>query len=352
MKHCIILCTVVVTLLSSQITHAQWTYGTAGLLSMPSADMNENGTFVAGVSYLNKHASTSRWFYDTYGYYFDITFFSCFEFSYYMILHKGMYDDYGSKQTGYWAPWSYGKFCNQDRQMSLKLRLWKEGWVKDWTPQITVGSNDVTSNSWGRTGDRFAVEDDWSNGFNNRYFVAISKHFSINNLGVVGTHLSYLYNVRSDYSLNAPSFGANLQFGLSEGSRLNKYVNGLNLMLEAYPANGQGYIYDNSYSKQLGINRGAHCGIYDINIGAEYSLALLKKHPNSNSALRNNKDTSRVDGFFSMWNRMKNYLNDNNRHVANVSQVRKESLVTLNLYAELYGCKHPSFGCQLCVHLQ
>ena len=51
-------------------------------------------------------------------------------------LHK-----IGLPQYGY----SY-KFRNQDRQFSARLRVWKEGWWKEWTPQIVVGANDPSTN--------------------------------------------------------------------------------------------------------------------------------------------------------------------------------------------------------------
>ena len=45
--------------------------------------------------------------------------------------------------SNYYPKRVWGKYCNQDRQFSGRLRLWKEGWWKWWTPQVVVGSNDV-----------------------------------------------------------------------------------------------------------------------------------------------------------------------------------------------------------------
>lgn len=36
---------------------------------------------------------------------------------------------------------------NQDRSFHGRLRLWKEGWWKQWTPQIVLGVNDPGSHS-------------------------------------------------------------------------------------------------------------------------------------------------------------------------------------------------------------
>lgn len=335
-----------VAMMRCETARAQWTYGTNGLLNMPTSEMEEKGTFMIGSSYLNKHTSTSRWFYDTFNYYVNVTFFSFLEVSYNMELHKAMYDDYGSKQTGYWAPYTYGKFVNQDRQFDVKLRLWKEGWVNRWTPQIVIGSDDITSHSWADPDKMFSIEDGGMNGFNNRYYAAATKHFHIPEVGELGTHVAWLYNVRSDYSLNAPSMGVNLRlfkgkvnynpdiaddFRWLLGGKSNdsdetidnddviyeeltgykRWLSGFNFKMELYPANGQGYVYDNSYKKQYGLDRGLHIGIYDVNIGFEYQLPLSKKRTYSGN-----------------------------------------SITEIALQTELYGCKHLSVGAQFKVHLR
>ena len=127
--------------------HAQFTYGTTGLLNMPTADMQRDKTFMFGGGFLEKHATPARWTYNTFNYYFDITIFPWLEVSYICTLHKAMEVDpaYG---PGFWVPSTYGKFVNQDRNFAVRLRLWKEGWWKPWTPQIVLGANDALNNSW------------------------------------------------------------------------------------------------------------------------------------------------------------------------------------------------------------
>lgn len=295
-----------------------------------------------GNSYLNKHTSTSRWFYDTFGYYFNITFLPFVEVSYNLNLHKAMYDDYGAHAKGFWVPSTYGKFVNQDRQICVKLMLWKEGWLNRWTPQIVLGSDDISSHTWGDTDKQFAIEDIKSNGFNNRYYVAATKHFHIPQVGELGAHAAWLFNVRSDYSLNAPSFGVNLRlfkgkvkyrtsiaedfrwiFSSQRSGELEaeapeaveltewkRWLSGFNFKMEFYPANGQGYIYKDSYTKQYGLDRGLHMGIYDVNIGFEYVLPLTKRLTRKGNPY-----------------------------------------AELALQTELYGCRHFSAGLQLKVHL-
>lgn len=44
---------------------------------------------------------------------------------------------------GFWVPSTYGKFVNQDRNFSVRLRLLKEGQWWKYMPAIVIGSNDV-----------------------------------------------------------------------------------------------------------------------------------------------------------------------------------------------------------------
>ena len=53
---------------------AQFTYGTTGLLHMPTADMQKDKTFMFGGSRLNSHAMPSAWYYHTYNYYIKSNF--------------------------------------------------------------------------------------------------------------------------------------------------------------------------------------------------------------------------------------------------------------------------------------
>ena len=100
-----------------QHTRAQYVYGTTAVsythLTLPTSD-------------LQVAATPKHWNYDTWNYYINITLFPWLEVGYTCTLHK-----IGLPQYGY----SY-KFRNQDRQFSARLRVWKEGWWKEWTPQI------------------------------------------------------------------------------------------------------------------------------------------------------------------------------------------------------------------------
>ena len=224
---------------------AQFTYGTTGLLHMPTADMQRDKTFLAGGGYLNSQALPARWSYDTWNYYINITFFPWLEVAYTCTV----FDE--------WARGGKVHMINQDRNFSGRLRLWKEGWWKEWTPQIVVGVNDVTTGA-GTDYTETAVEGD-GNGYFNRYYVAATKHLSW--YGEWGVHAAYVYNKRGKDKLNGPAIGVDYQFALPETSTLNKVVNGLNLMAE----------YDSKY-----VNIGAKYSFWDEHINVVTELRECK----------------------------------------------------------------------------
>ena len=207
---------------------AQYVYGTTGLLHMPTGDMQQDKTFLAGASYLDVAATPGHWSYHTFNYYINITFFPWLEIGYTCTLHKALYG------SNYYPPHVWGKYCNQDRQFSGRLRIWKEGWWKEWTPQIVIGANDAGTND--RTSEKDygigATGSSSINGHWQRYYIAATKHLDFKGIGNIGVHAAYVYNERKDYPLNGPCIGANFQFGLPTDNVWKKAVNGLNLMAE------------------------------------------------------------------------------------------------------------------------
>ena len=244
-------------------TEAQINYGTTGLMNMPTADMQRDKTVMAGTNWLNHHATVPRWFYDTWNYYINITIFPWLEAGYLCTGHKAVPVDYGN-QSGYWVPSTYGKFINQDRSFHFRLRVWKEGWWKEWTPQIVIGANDAIGDSWNGGSLSKPSELNYGNGFLNRYYLAVTKHIEFENVGTLGTHLSWIYSNRFDNKLNSPAMGVNFRFHLKgNGSWVDKVVNGMNLMAEVVP----GYT---DVKENLTFNpEGAK---YQVNLGMEYSF--------------------------------------------------------------------------------
>lgn len=236
---------------------AQFTYGTTGLMHMPTADMQKDKTFMAGGGYLSKHATPDVWDYNTWNYYINITFFPCLEIAYTCTV----FDDYVNRGN------SSIHRINQDRNFSGRLRLWKEGWWKDWTPQIVIGGNDVLHGSH-EGGDIGTVVSE-GNVFYQRYYIAATKHLSWN--GDWGIHVAYIYSKRIGHKFNGTAIGVDYQFALPETSFWNKALNGLNLMAE----------YDSKF----------------MNIGAKYTL--WKDHINVITELRECKYPS-VGVFFKV----------------------------------------------------
>ena len=237
---------------------AQFTYGTTGLLHMPTGDMQQDKTFLAGGGYLNKHATPARWTYDTWNYYINITFFPWMEVAYTCTI----FDE--------WARGGKVYMKNQDRNFSGRLRLWKEGWWKEWTPQIVIGGNDVLHGS-AEGGDIGAVEGSGTGGntFFQRYYVAATKHLSW--YGEWGIHAAYVYSKRIGHKFDGVAVGMDYQFALLGEGFWQKAVNGLNLMAE----------YDSKF----------------VNVGAKYSI--WKDHINIIGELRECKYPS-VGVFFKV----------------------------------------------------
>ena len=242
---------------------SQINYGTTGLMNMPTADMQRDKTFMIGVNWLNHHAAVPRWWYDTWNYSINITIFPWLEAGYLCTGHKAVPTDYGNR-SGYWVPSTYGKFINQDRSFHFRIRVWKEGWWKEWTPQIVIGANDVIGDSWNGGSLSKPSDLNYGNGFLNRYYLAVTKHFEFNNLGMLGVHLSWIYSERFDNKVNDPAVGANFRFKLKEnGSLVNKAANGINLMAEVLPG------YTDVREDLTFDPDGAK---YQVNIGIEYSF--------------------------------------------------------------------------------
>lgn len=192
---------------------AQTTYGQSGLLHMASADMEERGTLMVGTNYLNEHNTSTKWNYDTFNYYFNLTPLPWLEFNYTCTLfHRPL-----EVETAY--------FNCQDRHFGARLRVWKEGWVSDWTPQVVVGTSDPSASSSFLYNGELNVK---KNGHFNRWYGAMSKHFTVRQWGEVGAHVGYVYGKHSGNEWNGVQVGANFQFN-REGCSV---LNGLNVMAE------------------------------------------------------------------------------------------------------------------------
>lgn len=219
-----IICLYITINASSQVL-----YGNTGLLHMPTAEMQNDKTFMFGGNYLDKHFLAPYWnnpnYNHTYNYFINITFFPWLEISYTCTLVKG-------QPSNYWPPQTWGKFVNQDRHFSGRIRLWKEGWLNKWTPQIVIGSNDPGSfNNCGGGKINFEQKGATHNYFN-RYFISATKHLEFKNIGELGVHLTYIYSRAQELNYDGMAIGVNYKINLKELISSYKYLNNLNLMAE------------------------------------------------------------------------------------------------------------------------
>ena len=178
---------------------AQFTDSSSGLLQMPSAEMQPEGTFMITNNSLNPRSlPSSGWSYRTFAYGFSITFWSRLEVGYVCTIFDG------SKVPG--ATGRARLMFNQDRHFTGRFQLLREEeFGLKWMPSVVVGVSDPTTGS-SANGYVDADVGGEGNGFFNRNYIALTKHF-LTPWGEVGGHLAYQYNTRSDYPLNGPAAG-------------------------------------------------------------------------------------------------------------------------------------------------
>ena len=189
----------------TSVLSAQLTYGVTGLLHAPSAEMQEDKTVMLGANFLNKEITPPTWYYHTYNYYLNVTFFPRLEVAYTCTLFK-------AEALGL-GPYGYSGFTNQDRYFSVRVRLLKEGQFWKYTPAVVVGTSDPFTSS----GD--VVASTSGNGYFSRFYLAATKHFLIGREDI-GVHLSYLYNRRREYKLNGIAAGITYDPSFAPGLRV------------------------------------------------------------------------------------------------------------------------------------
>ena len=192
----------VLSLLGASPARAQFTDCSTGLLQMPTAEMQEDGMFMITNNFLNKHSlATSGWSYNTFQYGFYVSFWGRMEIGYVCTIFNGAWDPRPDK--------SYRETIirNQDRHFTGRVMLLREnefGW--NWVPSLVVGASDPMTGAGGGNFLNFERVRGTANGYFNRYFIALTKHFPTR-WGPLGVHTGYQYNFRLDYPINAPCAG-------------------------------------------------------------------------------------------------------------------------------------------------
>ena len=191
-------------LLTMPAARAQFTDCSTGLLQMPTADMQADGTVMITNNYLNKNAlPKSGWNYDTFQYGIYVSFWNRVEIGYVCTIFNGKWDPRPNKT------YRQEIMRNQDRHFTGRVALLREGdFGVSWLPALVVGVSDPTTGAGG--GEYLEADVTKGNGFFNRNFVVMTKHFQTP-WGTLGTHAGYIFNRRKDYPLNAPCVGVNWQ---------------------------------------------------------------------------------------------------------------------------------------------
>lgn len=185
-------------LLGTGLARAQFTDCSTGLLQMPTAEMQPDGTFMITNNFINKHSlPSSGWSYNTIQYGIAISFWKRIEIGYVCTLFN---DRWKGSQTRPGVT-----MINQDRHFTARVLLIHENeFGLKWMPALVVGISDPIT---GTAGD-YAIRDvdGFGNGFFNRNFIVLTKHF-FTSLGKIGVHAGYQINWRVDNPINAPCAG-------------------------------------------------------------------------------------------------------------------------------------------------
>lgn len=144
-------------LLMAAHSPAQHSMGATGLLNIPTADMQADGTFMAGANYLPREMLPREWGYNSGNYFVNLTFLPFMEVAYRCTFLRGEF--------------KAGNKLQQDRSVSLRLRPLKE---REWWPSVVVGSNDLLT-----TGELNPLKDSGGNRFFSSVYLVGTKHFDL-----------------------------------------------------------------------------------------------------------------------------------------------------------------------------
>lgn len=194
-SHVLIVFLSTVLSLSCYVARGQFWDCSSGLLQMPSADMNRDGTVMIMENLMNKHSiSDWYWGYNTLEYGLNVDLWSRIEIGYVCTILDGKKGSNPSARDLI--------TFNQDRHFNAKVLIIREGdFGVTWMPAIAVGVSDPTTGAGADYSDQ-AVRGS-GNGFFNRYYAVATKHIQTR-VGVLGAHLGYQYNQRTDIPMNGP----------------------------------------------------------------------------------------------------------------------------------------------------
>ena len=250
------------------LARAQFADCSSGLLQMPTAQMQDDGTFMITNNFINRHAlPASGWNYNTFQYGVYVSFWGRMEIGYVCTIFNGAWNPIPDEQKTY----RQRIMRNQDRHFTGRVMLLREGdFGISWLPALVAGASDPFT---GTGGDYTDIENvsGTGNGYFNRNFVVLTKHFPTA-WGLVGTHAGYQFNHRTDYAINGPCAGVDWKPVWLQGKGL---LDNVDLILE----------YDSRT-----VNLGFIASVWDnrfeamfewqafqwVNFGLRYKLRLKK----------------------------------------------------------------------------
>ena len=162
------------SLLLAVTVSAQQYIGSAGLIHVPTADMDTVGIARVGVHYIPKSMMPDRMLIDgekfnSWTNYLSLTPFRWIQLSYGYTLWKFHKNKKENEKVGFYA---------KDRYFSVRLQLLPEG---RWWPAVAVGGNDV----WGSNDDGVS-----GSNFYRNYYASLSKHIEMKG-HEFGAHVTY-----------------------------------------------------------------------------------------------------------------------------------------------------------------
>ncbi len=144
--------------------YGQFSDCSSGLLQMPTAEMQQDGTFMITNNFLNQHSlPSSGWDYNTFQYGIYVSFWERIETGYVCTIFNGKWSPKPNKTE------REKILVNKDRHFVGRVCLLKEGeFGQNWMPAIVVGVSDPVSG--GRV-DYTNIEK--VTGIDNGYFIEI-----------------------------------------------------------------------------------------------------------------------------------------------------------------------------------
>lgn len=142
-------------------TYGQEMLGSAGQFNIPTADMQQSGTFRGGINYIPEEVAPVK--YNTGIYYIDFTFFSFFEVTFRETLLKSRNAE------------GKMRYKEQDRSMSFRARLLKES---KYIPAFVIGTTDPYS--------------DQGNNYYASVYGVVTKGFELGNCGTLKASAGYV----------------------------------------------------------------------------------------------------------------------------------------------------------------